>query len=97
MDKEKQEGIKQTELNSEKKKQYTNFLHKVSSYLQIILETEHRSKWNRQAKNRSSLVHKNAHTFASIYEKKVNTKEKSPKKPTIGPKLSNTRCIEVLR
>lgn len=43
---EQQSHIQETALNNENKKKVTDFLHKVSSYLQIVLETQHRSKWD---------------------------------------------------
>lgn len=39
-------------LNSEVRKEYAMFLHKATSYLQIILEQQHRAKWEEKEKKR---------------------------------------------
>ncbi len=36
-----------------------NFLHKVSTILQIVLESEHKNKWSQHHRSRSSLLRKN--------------------------------------
>ena len=60
--------------------------------MQIVLENEHKHKWNR--KKKQDLDPPQAF---NIYSKSVHIKVKKKKNPVTFKDLSNTKCIEALR
>ena len=71
----------------------TNFLHKMSSYLQIVLENEHKHKWN---KKRSSELYKPTETPKIPNHPTFHIK-RSKTKVILNQNLSNTKCIQAIR
>lgn len=46
---QQESNVNEGEMSLRLRKQYTKLLHKITTYIQIVLQTEHRQKW--EAKN----------------------------------------------
>lgn len=71
-------------------------MHKVSSYLQIALEMEHRSKWKNFKQRRSTNLRKTLPNFI-VLNKLVKHKAKKPQTSPLNQDMSNTNYVEVLK
>jgi hypothetical protein len=79
--------------NPQEKKDYNDFLHKVSCYLQIALEMEHKSKWKTIRKRRSAVLGKSLPNFV-VLNKVVKPKQVNS---MLSHDLSNTHYAVVLK
>ena len=79
--KQKKPEFQRNKIDSEKKKEANKYLHKISSYLQIVLENQHKNKWNTN-KNENDLKLKTAHRIQlnndKITKKKIRINKRKP-------------------